>query len=366
MVEICLHEPLAAADLLAALGAPAPRCTAGQIAGAALVGGDGIVPGLAPRAGGQVAVTLAEVTPAQRDLIDLLARVLDLVPTRWPVTGPSGPCAATLLVPAAPDPAPWRDAGHLGWGAILARALEEIRDDARHRDIEDIRGRLRVILSRAAARATAETAAPKPTGSGLTLRDVTIHERRRPYSNFFAVEEIVFSHPRFDGTLHPPVLRAVFMAADAVTVLPYDPVRDRVLLVEQVRAAPIARGDAHAWILEPIAGRIEPGHTPEETAHKEAQEEAGLTLKELHLIGDYYSSTGCFSEYLYSFVALADLPDSAAGLGGVLADGEDIRAHLLSRADLLRRVDGNQIPDGPLVLSAYWLDRHLDRLRGRG
>ena len=60
-----------------------------------------------------------------------------------------------------------------------------------------------------------------------------------------------------------PVTRAAFVSGDAVTVLPYDPLRDRVLVVEQFRAGPQARGDAQAWQMEAIAGRIDPGETPE-------------------------------------------------------------------------------------------------------
>ncbi len=48
-------------------------------------------------------------------------------------------------------------------------------------------------------------------------------------------------------------------SADAVTVLPYDPVRDRVLLIEQYRFGVHMRGDPRPWVLEPVAGRIDAG-----------------------------------------------------------------------------------------------------------
>ncbi|WP_161555957.1 NUDIX domain-containing protein [Mangrovicoccus ximenensis] len=227
-------------------------------------------------------------------------------------------------------------------------------------------GRLPMILFRAASRAAAAAAPAKPLASGLGLKDVTLHERRRPYSNYFTVEELVYSHARFGGGTSEPVLRAVFMASDAVTVLPYDPVRDRVLVVEQVRAAPIARGDATAWILEPVAGRIEPGDSPETTARKEAREEAGLELGALHHVGDYYPSAGCFSEYIHSYIGIADLPDGAAGLGGLEEEGEDIRGHVMPREELVRRLRANEIPHAPLMVSAYWLELNLARLRSSG
>ncbi len=80
-----------------------------------------------------------------------------------------------------------------------------------------------------------------------------------PMPHFFAVEEYDLSYRRFDGSFSKPVNRAAFVSGDAVTVLPYDPLRDRVLLIEQFRIGPMARGDAQPWLLEAIAGRVDPG-----------------------------------------------------------------------------------------------------------
>ncbi|MBE3637059.1 NUDIX domain-containing protein [Mangrovicoccus algicola] len=364
MVQVCFHGPLAAPGVLAALAGGA-RLAAGHIRGAVLSGGEIMVPGIAPGPG-ELPVVTGDLDGADLAALRYVATVLGLVETERQVEGPAGVSATLCLEPEAPGAAPWQDAEHLGWGAILGFVVAEILGYRGSLSAAEAAGRLPVMLMRAASRAEAAAAAPKPLLSGLGLPDVTMHERRRAYSSYFAVDEMVYSHARFDGGHSEPVLRAVFIASDAVTVLPYDPVRDRVLLVEQVRAAPIARGDATAWILEPVAGRIEPGDSPETTARKEAREEAGLDLGALHFIGDYYPSTGCFSEYLYSYIGIADLPDAAATLAGVAAEGEDIRGHVMPRAELMRRLMANEIPDAPLLVSAFWLELNLERLRGSG
>lgn len=365
MINMSLHGPFRATAVIAALFDGLPEVSEGQIEETSLIGGDCVVPGLGAGAA-PLSVTIAALSAEQVSTLRYVGGSLGLIETACSVQTTRGDFPTIGLIPATCDPAPWCDAEHLGWAAILAEAIPEIRDYRGSLTEAEVAGRLPMILSRAAGRAAAQVAAPKPLASGLGLSDVVIHERRRPYSNYFAVEELVYSHAKFDGTQSDPVLRAVFMASDAVTVLPYDPVRDVVLLVEQVRAGPIARKDHTAWILEPVAGRIEPGHSPEFTARKETEEEAGLALKDLHFIGDYYPSTGCFSEYLYSYIGIADLPETAAGLGGVLAEGEDIRAHIMPRTELLARIDRNEIPDAPLLVSAWWLDRNLSRLRGGG
>lgn len=194
---------------------------------------------------------------------------------------------------------------------------------------------------------------------------VQVVQRRTPYAHFFSVEEYDLRFTRFDGTLSPVINRAAFVSGDAVTVLPYDPLRDRVLLIEQFRAGPFARGDHTPWQLEAIAGRIDPGETPEDCARREAIEEAGLALGALLPIAGYYPSPGAKTEFIYSYVALCDLPDGSAGVFGMAEEAEDIRGHLISFDRLMDLVASGEASNAPVVLSALWLQRERGRLRAR-
>jgi len=194
--------------------------------------------------------------------------------------------------------------------------------------------------------------------------DVQVVARRRPYAGFFAIEEVDLRHRRFDGSMSGQINRTAFITGDAVTVLPYDAVRDRVLLIEQFRAAPFVRGDADCWFLEAIAGRVDAGETPEAAARREAVEEAGLTLGEMLFVGSYYPSPGAVAEYLYSYVALTDLPDGCAGVFGLAGEAEDIRGHLVAFDALMGLVAGGEIDNAPLLLTVLWLARERARLRG--
>lgn len=221
------------------------------------------------------------------------------------------------------------------------------------------RGALAVVAS---SRLRALEAAPTTLRHHARPGDVAVAALRHPYAAFFAMEERDTGWRRFDGTMGAPVTRAVFVSGDAVTVLPWDRARDRVLVVEQFRAGPQARGDGQPWQLEAVAGRIDPGETPEEAARREAVEEAGLTLRRLHFVARYYPSPGAVSEYLYSYVAEADLPDGAAGVFGVDHEAEDIRGHLLSVDRLLDLVASGEVENAPLILTALWLQREKARL----
>jgi nudix-type nucleoside diphosphatase (YffH/AdpP family) len=136
-----------------------------------------------------------------------------------------------------------------------------------------------------------------------------------------------------------------------------------VLLIEQFRAGPMARGDAGAWHLEAMAGRIDAGETPEQAGRREAVEEAGLALGDLLEVASYYPSPGAKAEYLYSYVGLVDLPDGAAGIFGEAEEAEDIRGHLISFDHMMDLVSSGEIANAPLILTALWLQRERARLR---
>jgi nudix-type nucleoside diphosphatase (YffH/AdpP family) len=186
---------------------------------------------------------------------------------------------------------------------------------------------------------------------------------RQVYGGYFAVEEFDLRFRHFDGGISGEVRRGVFLSGDAVVVLPYDPGRDRVLLIEQFRMGPHGRGDPQPWLLEAPAGRVDGGETPEETARREAREEAGLEFGALIPAHAYYPSPGAMAEYLYTYVGLADLPDGMVAAGGLASEAEDIRSHLVPFDRLMAMVGTGEVNTAPLILLAYWLAVNRDRLR---
>lgn len=218
---------------------------------------------------------------------------------------------------------------------------------------QGLAGRQGMIAAREAARVRAGQA--RGAEIGMKGGTVEIAARREPYAAFFSVEEYDLRYLRFDGQMSAQITRAAFVSGDAVTVLPYDPLRDRVLLIEQFRVGPMARGERNPWQLEAIAGRIDAGETADVAARREAAEEAGLHLGQLLPIGQYYPSPGISAEMLYSFLALCDLPDGVEGTFGLAEESEDIRGHLVEFEQLMAMVQQGQISNAPTLLSVLWL-----------
>lgn len=260
--------------------------------------------------------------------------------------------------------APWDLADWAArYAAVIVAAAQDFMALYGQRPAAEVLRRYPLMLVRGASRVRAAQGAAAVLRHPAAPGDVEVVARRQPYAHFFAVEEYDLRHRRFGGGMGDPMERAVFVSGDAATVLPYDPRRDRVMVIEQFRVGAFARGDANPWLLEPVAGRVDPYETPEQAARRETLEEAGLVLRDLIPIAGHYPSPGAKTEYLYSFVGIADLPDDAAGVAGLAEEDEDIRSHVLSFDRLMALVAAGEAMNGPLLLSAYWLAAHRDRLR---
>lgn len=313
---------------------------------------------------------IANVTDAERERLNYYEAgfVFDLM--EQTVETPYGPRAALVYRAQGlkPSATPWDlDPWVATHGNMTQEAAAEImRAYEAGITVETLIHRQAIIRARAhSTTATARTLRPSTVGTTVTRADVTIHETRHPYEAFFRVDEVTLSHKGYGGGEVGPIDRAVFVVPDAVTVLPYDPVRDRVLLIEQIRIGALVRGDQQPWMLEPIAGMIDAGETPEQTAIRETYEEAALRLQQtdLHHISTYYPSPGGIAQRFVSYVALCDLPDGIAGLGGEETEHEDLCAHLVDFAKLLEMVCSGEAANAALIISAQWLQLERDRLQ---
>jgi ADP-ribose pyrophosphatase len=197
----------------------------------------------------------------------------------------------------------------------------------------------------------------------MTDPRVEVIDRKVVFDGFFKIVRYRLRHCLFAGGMGPELVREVFERAPAVVVLPYDPEREQVVLVEQFRIGALER-ERDPWLLEPVAGLIEPGESAPEVARREALEEAGLELLDLVPIGSYYPSPGGSSEVCEAFIARVD-SRGAGGLFGLADHGEDVRAHVVPLATALAWLDSGEIRVASTIMTLQWLAMHRAELEAR-
>jgi ADP-ribose pyrophosphatase len=193
-------------------------------------------------------------------------------------------------------------------------------------------------------------------------RDVRVLNDQTVWSGYYSMRRITLQHRRFAGGWSGPIVREVFERGDAVAVLPYDPVTDTLVMIEQFRPGAI-RGEDSPWMLELIAGVVEVGELDEEVAHREAMEEAACELSELVPIATVFPSAGACTEQVRLFCGRVS--KAAGGLHGVQEEGEDILVHSVARTDALQLLADNRIPNGHTLIALQWLHIHGAALRER-
>lgn len=191
--------------------------------------------------------------------------------------------------------------------------------------------------------------------------DVEIIARESLYEGFFSLERYRFRHRLFNGEMSGEVSREILERGHAVVLLPYDPVRDEVVLIEQIRIAAYDTSPS-PWLFELVAGMIEPGESLEAVARREAQEEAGLSVGRCKPIISYLASPGGTSERLAVMVGEVDAR-AAQGIHGLAEENEDIRVHVVSREQSYAWVESGIIDNAASVIALQWLALHHTQLR---
>ena len=188
----------------------------------------------------------------------------------------------------------------------------------------------------------------------------SVIKKKLRYNGFFKLTEIQLQHDLFAGGQSPVLTRELIDRGHAVVVLPYDPVRDEIVLIEQFR---IGAGDDETgpWLIEAIAGYKEPGESAEDVVHREALEEAGCMLSELELMYQCYSSPGGSSEQLQLFFARTDSSD-LNGIHGLDEEGEDIKVHVVSSQQAFDWLDSGHIDSAMPIIALQWFRIHRERI----
>ena len=185
------------------------------------------------------------------------------------------------------------------------------------------------------------------------------------YSGFFRMEKYRLRHEQFAGGWSPEITRECLERGHAVAVLPYDPETDQMVLVEQFRVGAL-EFPGGPWLLEIVAGIIDhPGETTEEVARRETVEEAGCTLLDLVPICHYLVSPGGASESITLFCGRIDASTIAPGVRGVVAEHEDIRVHVVTRAEAMALLHAGRINSAAPIIALQWLELNRPALLER-
>lgn len=194
----------------------------------------------------------------------------------------------------------------------------------------------------------------------FTSEDVKIISKETLFKGFFQMVKYTFKHKLYDGGWSQPVERELFERGHAAALLPYDPIRDEVVLIEQIRVGALEH--ENPWQLEIVAGIMDADEEVEDLVRREAMEEAGLEVGNIASVVSYYPSAGGCSERLDVFVGQVNSL-GAGGVYGLDYESEDIQALVMNRSDAYALIADGKIENGASIIALQWLEINHEKLR---
>jgi ADP-ribose diphosphatase len=183
------------------------------------------------------------------------------------------------------------------------------------------------------------------------------------FQGYFRVGRYFFRHGLYQGGQSGILRREVFERGHAAAVLPYDPLRDEVVLIRQFRAGAYVAG-RHPWTWEIVAGILEEGESPEQLIRREAVEEAALEIRDAIPMHSVVLSPGACSETCAMFLGRVDTAN-AGGVYGLESEGENILVKVVPYSEARTMLDRDEIDNAIGVIALQWLALHRDEVRKR-
>jgi ADP-ribose pyrophosphatase len=186
------------------------------------------------------------------------------------------------------------------------------------------------------------------------VNDVEVSNTTVLYQGLHKVVQYRLRHKQFKGGWSPWLYREQVQRRRAVVVLLFDEVQKIVVLIEQFRVGPLGQTLSSPWLLECVAGLMDEGETVEDTARREALEEANCVVDTLFPIAECYPSPGAFSEcaaILYAPITISQPP----GIHGLEEEGEDILVHHIPLKEIPTLLQNGKIQSATTFLSLQWL-----------
>ena len=179
-----------------------------------------------------------------------------------------------------------------------------------------------------------------------------IISRKNLYNGFFKMNEFILKYKKFDGNWSDNVKREIFGGAQVSAVLPYDPKKQEIILINQFRPGTISKNKDN-YLDEIVAGIIDKGEDPITTAKRECFEETGCEVKKILPINEYFPAPGSSESYYYLFLGEIDSFDGER-IKGLPNENEDILVKSYKVSNVKKKLENNEILNGLTLIALQW------------
>ena len=179
-----------------------------------------------------------------------------------------------------------------------------------------------------------------------------VTNKKNLYDGFFKMNEVSLKYKKYDGSWSNEIKRELFGGAQVSAVLPYDPIKKEIVLIQQFRPGTISR-NTNNYLKEIVAGIIDPGESPEIAAKRECLEETGYKIKKLTSIQGYYPAPGSSESFYHLFLGEVDSKNGKK-IMGLDTENEDILVESFNINQVKKMMQNGDLINGLSLIAIQW------------
>ena len=179
--------------------------------------------------------------------------------------------------------------------------------------------------------------------------DINILSKKNLYNGFYKLTELTLKHKKHNGRWRKSIKREIFGGSHVATVLPYDPKKKKIVLINQFRAGVINQ-NINPIITEIVAGIISKNEKPVEAAIRECEEETGCKVINIKKMFSYFPSPGSSESYYHLYFAEVD-SFNGIRITGQTDENEDILAKSYTVTEVKKLLMENKILNGLTLIA---------------
>ena len=179
-----------------------------------------------------------------------------------------------------------------------------------------------------------------------------VTNKKNLYDGFFKMNEISLKYKKYDGSWSNEIKRELFGGAQVSAVLPYDPIKKKIVLIQQFRPGTISK-NTNNYLNEIVAGIIDPGESPEIAAKRECLEETGYKIKKLTPIQGYFPAPGSSESFYHLFLGEVDSKNGKK-IMGLYKENEDILVKSFDINQVKKMMQEGKFVNGLTLIAIQW------------
>ena len=177
-------------------------------------------------------------------------------------------------------------------------------------------------------------------------------DKRNLYNGFFKMNEVTIKYKKFNGNWTNEIKRELFGGAQVSAVLPYDPVKKEIILLQQFRPGTIGK-NFNNYLYEIVAGFIDSGESPKQAAKRECLEEIGCKIKKLIPIQGYFPAPGSSESFYHIFLGEVEA-FKGKKIMGLESENEDILVQCFNIKEVRKKMEKGEILNGLTLIALQW------------